>query len=100
MTDIADFAFYDCAALPRIGLPEKLSTIGEKAFAGCSVLTDAFVPVSVTKIGDNAFLDCSVRLYLHLEEYTFAEIYAKIYTISYTYDTPDDFLKQTPEVEN
>ena len=94
MTDIDDMAFFGCTARPEIRLPKNLSRIGEKAFSGCASLTDAYVPVSVIRIGDAAFEKCNIRLYLHLDEYSFSEIYAKIWDISYTYDTEDSFLSE------
>lgn len=89
---ICDRAFYGCSSLGSIRLPASTTTIGDDAFNGCASLTDAYVPVSVTKIGANAFENCSVRLYLHVNEYAFAEIYAKLYDISYTYGNEDSFL--------
>ncbi len=97
LTTICDMAFKDCGNLHEIHLPAHVSSIGTSAFNGCATLTDAYIPVSVTEIGDSAFDNCSVRLYMHLEEYAFAEIYARIYDISFTYDNGDVFLNSTAE---
>ena len=92
LTEIEDMAFYGCEALQEIHLPENATSIGANAFDGCASLADVFVPVAVTEIGDDAFENCDVRLYFHVDEYAFAEIYAKLYDISYTYDDKDSFL--------
>ena len=96
LTTICDRAFFGCKALHEIYIPANVNTIGDAAFFGCSSLTDAHIPVSVTEIGDAAFDDCSVRLYMHLDEYAYAEIYAKRYDISFTYGNEDSFLVDPP----
>ena len=97
LTDICDMAFFGCKTLHEIHLPSNVNSIGEKAFYGCDTLTDAYIPVSVTEIGDAAFDNCSVELYMHLDEYAYAEIYAKLYDISFTYDNVDMFLMNPPQ---
>ena len=94
LTKIEDMAFSGCRSLQEIHLPASTIGIGDKAFFGCSSLTDAYIPVSVTEIGESAFDNCSVRLYMHLDEYAFAEIYARLYDISRTYDNTDIFLTE------
>ena len=94
MTFIGDEAFKDCAALPAIEVPVNVNTIGDKAFNGCAALKDATVPATVTEIGDSAFDGCNVALKLHVGPYAYAEIYARIYSLDFTYDTNDNFLQQ------
>ena len=91
---IGDRVFYGCEALDAISIPETVSAIGKEAFRGCSNLTRAYVSSQVIEIGDAAFDDCSVRLYIYTQEYSFAQLYAKIWDISYTYGTNDEFLRQ------
>ena len=89
---VCDRAFFGCESLREIRLPASATTIGDNAFSGCASLTDAYVPVSVTDIGTDAFENCSVRLYFLVNEFAFAEIYARLYDISYTYGNEDSFL--------
>ena len=92
LTKICDRAFYGCQSLHEIHLPVNMTSIGDNAFNGCASLTDAYIPVSVTDIGEDVFENCSVRLYLHLDEYAYAEIYARLYNLSFTYGNEDSFL--------
>ena len=92
ITDICDNAFFGCKALQEIHLPVNVHSIGANAFHGCQSLVDAYIPVSVTEIGNSAFDDCSIALYMHIDEYAYAEIYAKLCDISFDYGKPDSFL--------
>ncbi|MBR2572428.1 MAG: leucine-rich repeat domain-containing protein [Clostridia bacterium] len=92
LTKICDRAFAGCKELSEIHLPSNTTSIGDEVFNGCEALKDAYIPVSVTDIGKDAFENCSVSLYMHLDEYAYAEIYAKLYDISIDYGNRDDFL--------
>ena len=52
-------AFWHCASLTSITIPEGVTSIGDEAFASCSSLTSITMPEGVTSIGDYAFLDCT-----------------------------------------
>jgi hypothetical protein len=54
LKSIGDGAFYDCANLTSITLPNSLISIGKEAFASCR-LTSITLPNSVTTIGEAAF---------------------------------------------
>ncbi|GHU83245.1 hypothetical protein FACS1894196_2800 [Clostridia bacterium] len=58
VTAIGDEAFYDCATLTSITLPDSVSTIGANAFSGCVGLTSITLPDNVTDIGAGAFSFC------------------------------------------
>ena len=58
MTYIESGAFYGCASLPDIHLPDNLSLIFAETFHGCTGLTSVSIPNSVTYIGAVAFCDC------------------------------------------
>ena len=58
VTNIGDFAFYDCKALTNINIPNSVTNIGNEAFGKCESLTNINIPNSVTNIGDRAFEGC------------------------------------------
>ena len=55
---IDDYAFYNCADITNLMLPETVKNIGEHAFYN-SGLTSIVIPDSVTSIGDSTFRGCS-----------------------------------------
>jgi len=60
VTSIGTYAFYKCASLTGIVLPNSLLTVGTYAFSGCSKIATALtVPAAVTSIGKFAFQGCS-----------------------------------------
>jgi len=56
---IADAAFFGCAELKSIDIPQSVIKIGSYAFYGCSGLSDIYLPDSVTTIGTYAFIGCT-----------------------------------------
>ena len=59
ITQINDWAFYNCIELTSVTIPDSVTNIGWRAFEGCSGLTSITIPDSVTSIGDQAFWGCS-----------------------------------------
>ena len=59
VTNIGNFAFYDCRKLKSIIIPEGVTSIGEFAFQNCINLEDITIPKSVKVIKKNAFQRCS-----------------------------------------
>ena len=55
VTNIGDFAFYDCKSLTSITIPNSVKSIGDGAFQDCSGLTSVTIPNSVMSIGTYAF---------------------------------------------
>ena len=54
---IGNYAFYNCADITNVMLPETVKNIGEHAFYN-SGLTSIVIPDSVTRIGSSAFSNC------------------------------------------
>ena len=57
ITEIRDYAFYDCSQLTTIDIP-NVTNIGDQVFAFCASLTSVNFD-SVTVIGQRAFSDCT-----------------------------------------
>ncbi len=59
VTSIAENAFYNCATLWKMTIPDGITEIGNRAFYLCKNLREISVPQSVTRIGDFAFFGCA-----------------------------------------
>ena len=59
ITEIYNYAFYNCSSLESVVIPNSVTSIGDDAFSDCSSLESVVIPNSVTSIGDDAFSDCS-----------------------------------------
>ena len=59
ITNIGEYAFYECDSLTNINIPEGVINIGDYAFEGCSSLKSIAIPEGVTIIGRETFSECS-----------------------------------------
>ena len=55
VTSVGDYAFYNCAKLSSVTLPEGFGSIGAYAFSSCALAGELKIPEGVTEIGDRAF---------------------------------------------
>lgn len=53
VTELGDYAFYDCDSLSSVSLPSTLTKIGEYCFNYCKSLKELTIPAGVTSIGSN-----------------------------------------------
>lgn len=59
VTAVGKEAFYSCAELSSISIPDGVTAIGVAAFLSCSGLTKLTLPASVTSIDQVAFYGCT-----------------------------------------
>ena len=59
VTNIGNKAFSDCKSLQSVTIPDSVTSISDSAFSGCSSLQSVTIPDSVTSIGRRAFSKCS-----------------------------------------
>ncbi len=58
VTKIAASAFYNCAGVTSIRIPDTVTSIGDGAFQGCPDLETVTLPNNLTKISKFMFKDC------------------------------------------
>ncbi len=56
---VYEYAFYDCASLTDIAIPNGVTSIGDSAFSSCTNLKSITIPSSITSIGSYAFSGCT-----------------------------------------
>jgi len=59
VTSIGEYAFQDCTGLTEITISDNVMSIGAYAFKNCTALTTIAIPNSVTSIGGSAFDGCT-----------------------------------------
>ena len=63
VTSIGDSAFFDCAKLTSVTIPESATSIGSEAFKECKSLFYVTLPQSLRSIGKNAFeIFCEIKM--------------------------------------
>ena len=59
VTQLNDYAFYNCRSLTSVELHGGITSVGKSAFKYCRSLTELTIPDGVTIIDDYAFYGCS-----------------------------------------
>ena len=59
VTSIGNYAFYNCQNLSHLDLPQNLTSIGNYMFYNCISLRNLVIPSNVTSIGEYAFAGCT-----------------------------------------
>lgn len=59
VTNIGNYAFYNCSSLTEITISDSVTSIGNRAFSYCTDLTNITGANEVTSIGEYAFLSCT-----------------------------------------
>lgn len=58
ISNVGNYAFYDCQKLASAEIPDGVTKVGERAFCRCFSLLKVNIPSSVTEIGFSAFAEC------------------------------------------
>ncbi|MBR0376048.1 MAG: leucine-rich repeat domain-containing protein, partial [Firmicutes bacterium] len=58
ITAVGERAFYACAKLGAVELPDGLTALGREAFAFCPALSYVYLPASLDSLGSRAFVYC------------------------------------------
>lgn len=60
ITEVGDYAFYNCGFTESLKLPSSITTIGKYAFAHCSDFNgNLILSANLTELGEGAFMNCS-----------------------------------------
>ncbi len=68
VTEISDYAFYECDGLTSVTFPSHVTNIGTYSFQQCNGLTDIVIPSNVTEIQNCAFMSCENLKTVVIEE--------------------------------
>lgn len=73
------YAFFNCARLESVVLPDRVVTLDEGCFSGCLLLDNVTLPSSVQIVNERAFLNCKTLKSVTLPDgvkYVYAEAYS------------------------
>lgn len=84
VTAVGKYAFDGCSKLPKLDLPESITTYDEGAFRGCTGITSFIIPSTVTNIGNYVFNNCTSLATVVIEDG------GETLTLGYNGDSGDD----------
>ena len=58
LTEIGNWAFYNCHELKNVVIPEGVTNVGYAAFYGCTYLKEITLPSTLVAVADNGFALC------------------------------------------
>ena len=58
VTNVGEYAFYNCQNITSVFISSAILSIGRNAFDGCTALRYVNIPSSITSIGEEAFQNC------------------------------------------
>ena len=97
---IGMYAFYQCAGLREVTIPDTVVSIGNSAFRDCAGLTSAVFGSGNTEIGIRAFYDCGNDLVFHCYDGSKAQEYAEANGISVQlFSAEPDIIAQPDSVK-
>ena len=79
LTEIGNWAFYNCHELKNVVVPEGVTNIGHAAFYGCTYLESLTLPSSVQQVNDNGFALCAKMKKMHVNAVVPPTIQAKTF---------------------
>lgn len=76
ITEIGNYAFYNCGRLGKVDIPNTVVSIGDGAFSGCKSLTSILLPSSIAAIGKGVFDRCDnlKKIYVAPDNNNFTDI--------------------------
>lgn len=80
ITEIKDYAFYNCRSLSYLTIPDAVTSIGNYAFLGCSELTTVVIGAGVTTIGNRAFFGCPALQTVYFNAVNCTSMFSEVYS--------------------
>lgn len=60
LTSIGKYAFIGCTSIPKIFMPDNITSVGIAAFKGCASLDDLTLSNKLVSVGEQSFMDCTL----------------------------------------
>jgi hypothetical protein len=80
VTDIGNWAFYNCKSLVSVTIPNNVINIGKHAFANCENLTSLSIGKNIAAIGESVFDGCDNLVSLTMKSKNPVSIKKNVFT--------------------